>query len=125
MALRLMKEIRRGVVQAMDLFADVVNVGILVAVMALSWWCWGVFFDHYQRVGGWTAIPRSGTAWKTFGNWLYMMMQDDLHREALWRGLQSWSIAWVMLILAMSLSFLSIAGLRWAWIRLRDTIAGA
>lgn len=120
-----MKEVRRGVVQVMDMVGDAVNAGILIAVMAVTWKCWGVFFDHYQRIGGLSVIPRTGAAWKAFGTSIFMMMQDDLHRQAIWSGVQVWSVAWVMLILAVAFTLLSIAGLRWACIRLRDVVAGA
>ena len=40
-----------------------------------------------------------------------MMLQDDIHRAALWKGIQTWSLAWITLILAVSFTLLAIVGL--------------
>jgi hypothetical protein len=124
MALRL-KEVRRGTAQVMDMFGDAANVAILLVVVASASKCWSVFFDLYQRTGGLSAVPRTGASWKAFGYSVYMMLQDDIHRETLWKNVQSWSLAWVMLIMAIAFTLLAIAGMRWIWIRLRDVVAGA
>jgi hypothetical protein len=41
-----------------------------------------------------------------------MMLQDDIHRAALWKDVQNWSLVWIVLIIAVS-ALLAIAGLRW------------
>jgi TRAP-type C4-dicarboxylate transport system permease small subunit len=123
MAVRV-KEVRRSVAHAMDMFGDAANVAILLAVVIASWKCWSVFLDLYQRVGGVSGIPRTSEGWKTFGYSVYMMLQDDFHRAALWKGVQNWSLAWIAFIMAVAFTLLAIAGLRWVWIRARDIVAG-
>jgi len=120
-----LKEIRRSAEQAMDMFGDAANVAMLLAAVIASWKCWSSFFDLYHRIGGLSAVPRTGEGWKTFGHAVYMMLQDDIHRASIWKGIQTWSLAWITLIPAVSFTLLAIAGLRWAWIRARDIVAGA
>ncbi|MET4485221.1 hypothetical protein [Bradyrhizobium sp. LA7.1] len=62
---------------------------------------------------------------ETFAYSVYMILQVDIHRAALWKDVQNGSLAWIVLILALSSALLAMAGLRWIWIRLRDVVASA
>jgi hypothetical protein len=61
---------------------------------------------------------------ETFAYSVYMMLQDDIHRASLWKDVQNWSLATIVLIMSVSFALLAIAGLRWIRIRVRDVVAG-
>ena len=123
MALRL-RTVRHGLAQVMDMFGDAVNAVVLLAVIALAWRCWEKTQYYLAKAGGLPAIPRSEAEWSRAGQAFKMMFQDSQWRGRLVELAQGWTMAWIFLILTVAFSVLAVAGLRWAWIRARDMVAG-
>ncbi|OSJ32578.1 hypothetical protein BSZ19_18685 [Bradyrhizobium japonicum] len=59
--------------------------------------------------------------WRTFGHSIYRCCRTT----SIWKGVQNWSLPWIVLIMAVSFTPLAIAELRRTWIRLRDVVARA
>lgn len=120
-----MTAIRRGATQLMDVIGDAVNALMLLIALVAAWKCWHAFFGYWHETGGLAAIPRSALEWKALGQGVYAMLLNDVQRPLLLHKAQGWPMAWFTLVLAVALSAIAVAGLRWAWIRLRDAVAGA
>jgi hypothetical protein len=124
MALRL-KTIRRGAAQIMDVMGDAANVVMLVVAVLAAWRCWGNFFHYNARTGGVAAVPRTEEGWKRVWDVVWMLLQDKAHRPLVWQSTADWVAMWGALVLAVGLTVLVAAGIRWGWIRARDIVAGA
>ncbi|MGY3581515.1 hypothetical protein ACVIGB_000414 [Bradyrhizobium sp. USDA 4341] len=119
-----MNGVRHTMARGMDLIGDAANVGLLMFVLAATWASWLKTLAAYHAAGGKPWLPRSEEDVRYAITSVRMLLMDQQRRHFVWDFAANWLMTWTWLVITIALALLCVAGLRWAWVRLRDIIAG-
>jgi hypothetical protein len=119
-----MNRVRHSMARGMDLLGDAANVGLLVLILSATWASWLKTLAAYHAAGGKPWLPHSEEDVRYALTSIRMLLMDQQRRHLVWEFGINWVLTWTWLVFTIALALLCITGLRWAWVRLRDIVAG-